>query len=455
MLSHSPGADAIAFGHAPSLGEAALSAPAVALLAALLLLGIAHGIYWLAALYQIERTRRVLPTARAGIALAREREPVGHVCVIVPAHNEAHAIASLVRSVLAQSHAHITLVLALDRCTDNTAQVARDAAKGDPRLVLHEIAHCPPDWAGKVHAIWSAATTTEAARSADFLLFADADTTFDPECVRATLALLDRRELGMLSLLSTLTHDRWFEKVAQVAAGSELLRQFPLVRSNLRSGRRAFANGQFMLFRAETYRALGGHEAVRDELLEDMAFARLMAQRAKTEPAMAQGVLLADTMIHCRMYDSFAAFKKGWKRIYVESLNRRTSRLFAYGWRLRLFGALISIASFLTTLVLTSLVLVTQVLVQTEASAAIESSAARPQADPLLLATLLTNALASAAFLLATARMHATSHAPLRWSVSYPVGAWIVGGVLIEGARDLRRGTPTEWAGKSYVRPPR
>ncbi len=39
------------------------------------------------------------------------------------------------------------------------------------------------------------------------------------------------------------------------------------------------ANGQYMLFRREDYFAIGGHAAVRDHLVEDVALGRLVAER--------------------------------------------------------------------------------------------------------------------------------------------------------------------------------
>src|SRR5205823_291327 len=95
--------------------------------------------------------------------------------------------------------------------------------------------------------------------------------------IRACVALLERRRLDLLSLLSTLTCDTWFERLAQPAAGFELVRQYPISRANRRSNPRAFANGQFMLFRRAAYDAIGGHGAVHDELLEDLALARRLA----------------------------------------------------------------------------------------------------------------------------------------------------------------------------------
>ncbi len=157
----------------------------------------------------------------------------------------------------------LRVVLALDRCTDDTASLARAAVADDERFEFVEIDACPADWAGKVHAIHAGVTRSRGAADADYLLFADADTEFAPGCIAASLALMRDRDLDLLSLLSTLTHRTWFERVVQPAATMELMRQFPLTLANARKDRRPFANGQFLLFTRNAYEEIGGHAAVK------------------------------------------------------------------------------------------------------------------------------------------------------------------------------------------------
>ena len=55
------------------------------------------------------------------------------VSVIVPARNEAHNIARCVSSILSGTYPNLELIVVDDSSTDGTAQIAHDAAKGDPR----------------------------------------------------------------------------------------------------------------------------------------------------------------------------------------------------------------------------------------------------------------------------------------------------------------------------------
>jgi len=390
---------------------------------AVLLLG-----YWSAVIFQIARTGRLLPTARAGVAAADARPPTEKVCVIVPAHNEAGTIEGLIASLKTQDYDRLRVVLALDRCTDDTRGVAERAIDRDPRFEIVEIDECPSDWAGKVHAAWSGFQRSTHAQNAEVLIFTDADTWFDTACVRSCVALARQRRLDMLSLFCTLSTDTWFERVVQTAAGFELARQYPLLRANMddHRRRRPFANGQFMLFDAGAYRAIGGHEAVKEALLEDIAFARCVAKRE-----MRGGMLLADGMVRCRMYDDWAQFRKGWKRIYTESANREPKRLRRYAGRSRLLGVGLPLA----------------------AGAGLVLAVALGDARTATLAGLLCGG----SLLVWTAGLvsvYRSSGARTEDVLCYPVGAWLVGSIYREAWRDLVSGKPTSWGGREYVRTP-
>lgn len=383
--------------------------------------------YWSFGLGRIALTARHIPTARAGVALAERSPPREPVCVVVPAHNEAHAIRDVVRTLRAQDHGAMQVVLALDRCTDGTADAAREAIGGDERFEIVEIDACPPGWAGKVHAVWKGLSVARGAEGAAYYLFIDADTELDPRCVSATTAMMRDRGLDMLSLLSTLTHDRWYERVAQPAASLELLRQYPLMQANRDEGRRPFANGQFMMFRAESYRAIEGHEAVRDELLEDLALARRIEQAR-----MRAGVHLAAGMMTCRMYESWAAFKKGWKRIYTEATRRRPAKLRRAAFRVAFPGTI------LPGLALAGIVC---------------GGAMWARGDGLLGGIGVgAGALALGVFTLTIGLAYRMGKAPVWAALAYPVGAWMAARILVAAARDLENDRPTEWGGIQYAR---
>jgi cellulose synthase/poly-beta-1,6-N-acetylglucosamine synthase-like glycosyltransferase len=399
--------------------------PAILVLLAIGALGTL--VYWSVAIFKIVRTFATVPTLRRGLTLPPPGPDAPSVCIIIPAHNEENVIVQLVASLRAQDYPNLRIVLSLDRCTDATVSRAREHIGGDPRFEILELSACPEGWAGKVHAVHAGVTRSTYARDAAMLLFADADTVFHPGCVRAAVALFRERGLDMLSVLSTLTHDRWYEFCVQPAAGLELMRQYPITRANMSEDRRAFANGQFMLFSAEAYRAIGGHEAVKDELLEDLELARRMAYANRPS-----GVFVADGILTCRMYHSWSEFVRGWKRIYTESAKRKDARLVKAAWQVRTFGALFPVMA----LVLAILTL---------AGVPGDNASVRIGLGALSISGLLV-------FWSATGMACRMGRTPPLCALLHPFGAWRVASILSSAARDLRTGAPTVWGGKSYVR---
>ncbi|MCH7797194.1 MAG: glycosyltransferase [Planctomycetes bacterium] len=381
---------------------------------------------WIVLLVRINMMLVDRPTVRDGIDLPAPPDGWPSLSIIVPAHDEQDMIDGCATLLREQEYENLQIVFVLDRCTDNTAAVLARHARADPRIVVIENESCPEDWAGKCNAARIGAEHA----TGDWLLFTDADTRFDPQLARAAVALARERDLALLSLLSTLTVEHRFERIAQVAATMTLLELYPIHRTDRTKSPRPFANGQFMLFRRDWYDRIGGHDAVKDALLEDIAAAKLIARHGGRG-----SVLFADGMLMCSMYDSPAAFDAGWRRVFIEACARRPARLRKWSRRTLAFGAampVLQVAALIT--------------------AAGLASAGDPPLAIAMAATVLVGWAAQTAVLL---RVYALARAPLRTILLYPLGCLIVGRILARAARDLELGRPIVWGRKEYVLEPR
>lgn len=350
------------------------------------------------------------------------------VSIVVPAHNEQRVVEACVRSILASDYPEFELILVLDRCTDRTRAILEPIAASDARLRIVDNDSCPPDWAGKCNA---ARVGASHARH-ELLLFTDADTTFDPRLLRGSVAMLLARGWQMVSLFSAPTHNHWFENVVQPQASFLLLKLFPIRRANAAQNRGAFANGQFMLFDRAAYDKLGGHTAVKDDLLEDLGFARRMKR-----DGMGQGVGVSGGLLRVSMYDSWPAFRSGWKRIFMESCYRNPARMRGQARQ-----------------ALAMHVLLPALRVATVALAVWALVAGWPQAQIGAIVALTLGIMAWCMRMGVLSIVHTLCQFPV-WAVFFSsIAGSALASILLEGARDLVQRTPVRWGGKQYVLEP-
>lgn len=373
------------------------------------------------------------PTVRAGLDLP---EPEGSgggsgggsgsggwpkLSIIVPAHNEQRVIDVCATALRKQNYPDFEIIFVLDRCTDETARIIAAHAAADSRIKVIENEACPEDWAGKCHAARIGAEQAVG----EWLLFTDADTEFDPDLARAAVALAGEQQASLLSLLTTLTCKHWFERIVQPLASMTLVQLFPPGRSELGKRARPFANGQFLLFARTWYETVGGHEAVKNDLLEDLAFARAVYHKGGVVCSF-----FSDGMLGCSMYGSYADFRNGWKRIFIEACKRRTGQLRKYGLQSIGAGVLAPGIQIATVIVAGGIWTIDMPLAIAMGS--------------VVLAGWIVQGLC-------LRTIYGLCGAP-RWAViTYPWGSWIVGRMMLHAASDLKHRRPIRWGGREYV----
>jgi glycosyltransferase involved in cell wall biosynthesis len=230
--------------------------------------------------------------------------------VLVPARDEAANLARLIPALLASRYAPMEVLVLDDGSRDGSGDVVRRLAGGGRRVRVIRGTSPPAGWTGKNWACHQLATHARG----EILIFCDADVLPGPDAVARTVAALSLSGAGALTAFPRHEPGGWIEEAViplvlklPVAA----LLPLSLVFAS-RSPALAAGNGQWFAWRGETYAAVGGHQAVRSSVIEDMALAR----RAKGTGIRLLAVIATEDL-GIRMYNSTTALHDGFvKNLY-------------------------------------------------------------------------------------------------------------------------------------------
>ncbi len=225
--------------------------------------------FWLVCGITALRGLRRVPNLWRTPALPTDGESPAQISVIIPARNEAAAIEATLRSLLEQS-IPVDILAVDDRSTDATGAIMdRVAAEllppGKSLRVLH-IHELPEGWLGKPHAMAFAARHA----TTPWLLFTDADILFAPDVLTRALRFAEESRADHLVLMPTLILKSAGERgMATFFQSLSLLWWRPWRVAHPRT-RDSIGIGAFNFIRSDVYRAVGGFEAQRFQVLDDV-----------------------------------------------------------------------------------------------------------------------------------------------------------------------------------------
>lgn len=251
--------------------------------------------------------------AHAAINSALLRRPTDSqltdtISVLLPVRDEVQNFAACTRSVLTQPEVS-QLVILDDGSIDGTTELVAELADSDPRVTITdpgEFADPPPAWLGKN---WACHRMSKQA-TGSVLVFLDADVVLKPGAISRSVTLLREYEFDMVSPYPRQLADGLLPRLVQPLLQWSWLTFVPLRISESRQlPSMAVGNGQFFAIDAAAYTRIGGHGAVCDRVIEDVALARIL-RRAGGRTAVTDGTDLAT----CRMYTSNAGLIDGYTK---------------------------------------------------------------------------------------------------------------------------------------------
>lgn len=189
------------------------------------------------------------------------------VDIIVPARDEAQTIGACIASLLAQEYAgRFRVILVDDNSTDDTAALAGVAAN----LEVIRLSSKPAGWSGK---LWALSQGVAMSR-APFLLFTDADIVHDPRHLSALMSHLLESRLDLVSEMVRLNCTSMAERALVPAFVYFFQMLYPFAKVNNPGSAVAAAAGGTMLVRAEALTRIGGVDAIKGALIDDVALAK-------------------------------------------------------------------------------------------------------------------------------------------------------------------------------------
>ena len=205
-----------------------------------------------------------------------------------------------------QDYPNIEILVLDDYSEDGIAQVVKQFSQ--VQLLAGE--PLPKGWTGKS---WACHQLANAA-AGELLLFVDADTVHSVGAVSAAVRQQQQTRADLLSVwpcqISETIGEKLVIPLTYVVGGSFIPHWLIYFCQTAKWPFRNFsgawvaslgiANGQFLLFSRESYFRIGGHQAVRDKMAEDVALARTIAGQIRMRLVNANGVLV----VQCRMYRS-------------------------------------------------------------------------------------------------------------------------------------------------------
>lgn len=366
---------------------------------------------------------------RGGLASVHPKRPdpnrtYPRLSLIVPARNEGLTIDACLTGAAGQDYPDLEILVVDDCSQDDTAARVRAFAAVDPRVRLVSGATLPSGWAGKPWALHQGVH----ASTGEWLLFVDADTNLHQGAVTAVVDAARDGWIGLkdgpaeptpvFSILTGQSLPTVWERIIQPGVLGMIMESMPvrLVNSALWPGI-AIANGQFLLVRRDVYEVMGGYEAIRGEIAEDVMFAR-RAKGMGFRLRLADGSDLATT----RMYTTPGALWEGWtKNLHV-------------GSRLIPYLAVPGMGYLLATIIAPWVLLST--------ASRMGSQAWRSQLAAVMILAL---------GLAQRAAVNRALRVPARYAITQPFGVLAFVILMIASQLKVRTGTGVTWKGRRYA----
>ncbi len=228
------------------------------------------------------------------------------ISILIPARNEENNIGKLLNSIIKSKDEQLEIIVFNDNSNDNTEKIVKNYLQRDSRIKLINSRALPHGWLGKNYACHQLAQNAQG----NYLIFLDADVIISNNIIADVVSYAQKNNLKLLSIFPYQIQNSWGEKATIPLMHYILLTLLPLIFVKISPfASHAAANGQFLLFEANTYKKLFPHEKFKKSPVEDIQIARFY-KKLKLNIAC----IIGEERIQCRMYQSYSEALNGFSK---------------------------------------------------------------------------------------------------------------------------------------------
>jgi len=196
------------------------------------------------------------------------------VAIIFAAKDEQREIEEAVRSMLKVDYPNLKYTAVNDRSTDQTGDILNRLAEEDERLNVVHVEELPDGWLGKNNALHQAAVVTDT----DYLLFTDADVSFDAECVKRAIGYTESHGVDHLTMFPKVPMPGLMLNAFVVFFFKTFVLYYQAWRVSNPNSKAFLGIGAFNLVRNNAFREVGGFLRIRMEVVDDLWLGKLLKQ---------------------------------------------------------------------------------------------------------------------------------------------------------------------------------
>ena len=228
------------------------------------------------------------------------------VSVLIPARNEEANIGDCIQGFLSQNYDNFEIHVLDDQSTDCTGTIIEKFSEQHSEVQAIRGKPLPTGWLGKN---WACHQLSQHANG-EILIFTDADNRPAPDAIANTVAYMQKLKLGLLSAFPEKVTGTWAEKLVVPVVDMFVYAGLPLWLTYFsRFPSLAAASGLWIAFTRDAYQRVDGHQAVSNQIVEDVELSRL---------AKKNGIRILTSagtrVVSCRMYQSFGEVWDGFSK---------------------------------------------------------------------------------------------------------------------------------------------